>query len=50
MPKKLVVERDSLAQEDGVPKKLCGSVRLSRHRKDGVPKKLSGSVRWSRHR
>ena len=23
-----------------MPKKLCGSVRWSRHRKDGVPKKL----------
>ena len=30
-----------------MPKKLCGSVRWSRHRKDGVPKKLCGSVRWS---
>ena len=24
----------------GVPRKLCGSVRWSRHRKDGVPRKL----------
>ena len=44
-------------RKDGVPKKLCGSVRWSRHsarwprhRKDDVPKKLCGSVRWSRHR
>ena len=36
--------------KDGVPKKLCGSVRWSRHRKDGVPKKLCVSVRSSRHR
>ena len=36
--------------KDGAPKKLCGSVRWSRHRKDGVPKTLRGSVRWSRHR
>ena len=31
-----------------MPKKLCGSVKWSRHRKDGAPKKLC--VRWSRHR
>ena len=37
-------------RKDGVPKRLCGSVRWSRRRKDGVPKKLCGSVRWSRHR
>ena len=37
-------------RKDGVPKKLCGSVRWSRHRKAGVPKKLCGPVRWSRHR
>ena len=38
-----------LTRKDGVPRKLCGSVRRSRHRKDGVPRKLCGSVRWSRH-
>ena len=36
--------------KDGVPKKLCGSVRRPRHRKDAVPKTLCGSVRWSRRR
>ena len=47
--------RNFVAQKGGlgtgkiVLKKLCGSVRWSRHRKDGVPKKLGGSVRWSRH-
>ena len=25
---------------DGVPRKLVGSARWSRHRKDGVPRKL----------
>ena len=34
-----------MRRKDGVPKKLCGSVRWSRHRKDGVPKKVCGSVR-----
>ena len=29
-----------MRRKDGVPKKLCGSVRWSRHRKDGVPKNL----------
>ena len=29
-----------MRRKDGVPKKLCGSVRWSRQRKDGVPKKL----------
>ena len=33
-----------------MPRKLCGSLRWSRHRKDGVPRKLCGSLRWSRHR
>ena len=33
-----------MRRKDGVPKKLCGSVRWSRHRNDGVPKKLCGSV------
>ena len=28
-----------MRRKDGVPKKLCGSVRWSRHRKDGAPKK-----------
>ena len=37
-------------RKDGAPKKLCGSVRWSRHRNDGLPKKLFGSARWSRHR
>ena len=37
-------------KKDGVPRKLCGSVRWSSHRKDGVPRKLCGSVRWSRRR
>ena len=29
-----------MRRKNGVPKKLCGSERWSRHRKDGVPKKL----------
>ena len=33
-----------------MPRKLCGSVRWSRHRKDGARRKLCGSVRWCRHR
>ena len=33
-----------------MPRKLCGSVRWSRHRKDGVPSKLCGSVRSSKRR
>ena len=28
----------SLGNFDGVPRKLCGSVRWSGHRKDGVPR------------
>ena len=38
-------------EKDGVPKKLCGSVRCSRHRKGGAPKKLLWLIKWwSRHR
>ena len=33
-----------------MPRKLCGPVRWSRHKKDGAPRKLFGSVRWSRRR
>ena len=33
-----------------MPKRLCGSVRWSRHRKDGVPINPCGSRRCSRHR
>ena len=29
-----------MRRKDGVPKKLCGSVRWSRHRYDGAPKNL----------
>ena len=29
-----------MRRKDGVPKKLCGSVRWSRQRNDGVPTKL----------
>ena len=31
-------------RKDGVPRKVCGSVRWSRRRKDGVPRKLFGAV------
>ena len=33
-----------VCQGNGVPRKLCGPARWSRHRKDGVPRKLCGSV------